>query len=62
VECIKNELNWVEKYLDLTKTAQIPQHKESPNDDFAETIKEQQAREVMETQFTQNTPSTTIGT
>ena len=52
---IENELNRVEKHLDLTKTAQL-QHEdtlENNDDDFAETIKEQQARRFIETQFTQ---------
>jgi hypothetical protein len=60
-ECIKNELNQVEQHLDLTKTTQ-PQGNHSLEDDFPETIKEQQVRRVMETQFEQNTPPTTIGT
>jgi hypothetical protein len=42
-ECIKNELNQVEKYLNLTMTAQL-QTDQPFEDDFAETIKEQQAR------------------
>ena len=59
VECIKNELNWVEKYLNLTRTAQTDHAFE---DDFAETIKEQQARWVIETQFTPSAPPMTVGT
>jgi hypothetical protein len=54
-ECIKNELNWVENHLDLTKTAQAiqtHQSKRSPGEDFTETIKKQQARYVMAIQFT----------
>ena len=60
-ERVRNELNRVEKYLDLTKTAQHPDTLEN-EDDFAETIKEQQARKLLETQFTQTTNKPTIGT
>ena len=58
-ERVKNELNRVERHLDLTKTAR---HSNTNTDDFAETIKEQQARKLLETQFTQTTPKPTIGT
>ena len=54
-EHIQKELNQVEKYLDLTKTAQTrqtPVAENFPNKDFAESIKEKQARYVMQTQFT----------
>ena len=44
----------MEKYLDLTKTAHLKTDYSS-EDNFAETIKEQQARRVTETQFTQST-------
>ena len=59
-ECIKNELNRVEKHLDLTKTTQ---HHDMTtiNDDFAETRKEQQARKLLETQFTQAPERPTTG-
>jgi hypothetical protein len=57
LERIKNELNQVEKYLDLTKTAQSTD--QSLEEDFAETMKEQQARYVMQTQFTPDMPSET---
>ena len=52
-ERIKNELNRVERHLDLTKTTQHPTTLQLDKDDFAETIKEQQARKLLETQFTQ---------
>jgi hypothetical protein len=55
-ECIQNELNQVEKYLDLTKTTQMPRTDQLLGDDFAETMKEQQARHVMQTQFTPPEP------
>jgi hypothetical protein len=42
-ECVQNELNQVERYLNLTKTAQL-QDNNLFDDDFAKTIKEQQAR------------------
>ena len=42
-ERIQTELNKVEKYLDLTKTAQMSQTDHSQNEDFTETMKEQQA-------------------
>jgi hypothetical protein len=62
-ERVKNELNRVERHLNLTKTVQI-QHKDTweCNDDFAETIKEQQARKLLETQFTRMPEQPTIGT
>jgi hypothetical protein len=60
-ERVKNELNRVERYLDLTKTAQY-QDTTMNNDDFAETFKEQQARKLLEMQFTQTTNKPTIGT
>jgi hypothetical protein len=60
-ERIKNELNKVERYLDLTKTAQRPNTIRN-EDDFAETIKEQQARKLLETQFAQTPEKPTIGT
>jgi heme oxygenase len=53
-ERVKNELNQIERHLDLTQTALQP-YKE--DDDFAETFKEQQARKILETQFTK--PPTT---
>jgi hypothetical protein len=61
VERVKNELNRVEKYLDLTKTAQHP-NTTMDDEDFAETIKEQQARKLLETQFTQTPNKPTIET
>jgi hypothetical protein len=54
-ERIQKELNQVEKYLDLTKTAQTRQTPEVdnfPDENFTKTIKEQQAQYVMQTQFT----------
>jgi Reverse transcriptase (RNA-dependent DNA polymerase) len=60
-ERVKNELNRVERHLDLTKTAQHPSTTMN-NDDFAKTIKEQQARKLLETQFTQMPNELTIGT
>jgi hypothetical protein len=57
-ERIKNELNRVEKHLDLTKTARLSTN----NDDFTETIKKQQARKLLETQFAQTPQKLTIGT
>jgi hypothetical protein len=60
-ECIKNELNRVEKHLDLTKTAQNHNIATIDND-FAETVKEQQARKLLETQFAQAPEKPTIGT
>ena len=53
-ECIQSELNQIEKYLDLTKTTQIPQADPLPDEDFVETAKEQQARRVLQMQFTPN--------
>jgi Asp-tRNA(Asn)/Glu-tRNA(Gln) amidotransferase B subunit len=60
VERIKNELNRVERHLDLTKTTQ---HHDTAtiDDDFAETIKEQQARKLLEMQFAQMPEKPTIG-
>jgi hypothetical protein len=60
-ERVKNDLNRVEKHLDLTKTAQ---HHDTTmnNDDFVETVKEQHARKLLETQFTQPLEKPTIGT
>jgi Reverse transcriptase (RNA-dependent DNA polymerase) len=52
---IQKELNWVEKYLDLTKTVQTKQMLETdnfPNEDFTKITKERQAQYVMKTQFT----------
>jgi hypothetical protein len=57
-ERVKNELNKVEKYLDLTKTAQLPINY-AYQDDFTETIKEKQARKIIETQFTSTPAQTT---
>jgi hypothetical protein len=57
-ERVRNELNRVERHLDLTKTARH-QNTIRNDDDFAETIKEQQARKLLETQFTQTTPKPT---
>jgi hypothetical protein len=59
-ERVRNELNRVERHLDLTKTAQQPDTIMN-DDDFAETIKEQQARKLLETQFTPTTTKPTIG-
>ena len=58
---VANELNRVEKYLDLTKTARHPDTLEN-EDDFAETIKEQHTRKLLETQFAQTRNKLTIGT
>jgi hypothetical protein len=60
VERVKNELNRVERHLDLTKTAQH-HNTATIDDDFAETIKEQQARKLLETQFAQMLEKPTIG-
>jgi hypothetical protein len=57
-ERIKNELNKVEKFLNLTKTVQLPIN-HTYRDDFTETKKEQQARHVMETRFTMPTTTET---
>ena len=62
---IKAKLNRVEKYLDLTKTAQRQhtlEYEDNFADDFAETIKEQQARKLQETQFAQETSVSTTET
>ena len=51
---IQNKLNRVKKHLNLTKTAQRQQSDTLEYDeDFMETVKEQQARRLLETQFTQ---------
>ena len=50
-ERIQTELNQIEKYLDLTKTTQMSQTDHPLDDDFAKTMKEQQARHVLQTQF-----------
>jgi hypothetical protein len=52
-ERVQKELNRVKRHLDLTKTA-WPEHKDTLeyDDDFAETMKEKQARKVLTTQFT----------
>jgi hypothetical protein len=62
-ERVKNELNRVEKHLDLTKTAQV-QHADTleNDDDFVETIKKKQAQRVLEMQFTLEPIKTTIRT
>ena len=52
----------VEKHLDLTKTAQYQNPITDDVEDFAETIKEQQARKLLETQFAQTPEKPTIGT
>jgi hypothetical protein len=58
---VKNKLNRVERHLDLTKTAR---HSSTTmnDDDFAKTIKEQQARKLLEMQFTPTPNKPTIGT
>ena len=59
---IQNELNRVERHLDLTKTAQLQRTDTLEYDEgFAETIKEQQARRFLETKFTQTPEKPTIG-
>ena len=59
---IQNELNRVKKHLDLTKTAQLQQTDTLEYDNnFTETMKEQQARRFLETQFTQTLEKPTIG-
>jgi hypothetical protein len=63
-EHVQNELNRVEKHLDLTKTAQT-RHEDTldtldSHEDFAETAKEQQARKLLEMQFAQTQAKPTI--
>jgi hypothetical protein len=60
-EHVKNELNSVEKHLDLMKTAQNHDIA-TVDDDFTETVKEQQARKLLEMQFAQASEKPTIGT
>jgi hypothetical protein len=55
-EQIQTELNQVEKYLDLTKTTQTSLTDQTPDEDFVETMKEQQAWHIMQTQFTTPEP------
>jgi gag-polyprotein putative aspartyl protease len=57
-ERVQNELHRVEKHLDLTKTAQF-RHADTLDheDDFKEIVKEQQARRLLETQFTETKPT-----